>query len=71
MDVLIVNVALPIIARDLGGGMAVRQWVVDGYSLLFAAFLTTLTLALRAVFLASAALLSLILAFELLCWRER
>ncbi|KAA8827029.1 MFS transporter [Bifidobacterium tissieri] len=39
MDVLIVNVALPTIARDLGGDMATQQWVVDGYSLLFAALL--------------------------------
>ncbi|NEG54551.1 MFS transporter [Bifidobacterium sp. SMA15] len=39
MDVLIVNVALPTISRDLGGDMAVQQWVVDGYSLLFAALL--------------------------------
>ncbi|MBT1172028.1 MFS transporter [Bifidobacterium sp. MA2] len=39
MDVLIVNVALPTIAQDLGGDMAVRQWVVDGYTLLFAALL--------------------------------
>ncbi|MBT1174677.1 MFS transporter [Bifidobacterium sp. LC6] len=39
MDVLIVNVALPTIAKDLGGNMAVQQWVVDGYALLFAALL--------------------------------
>lgn len=39
MDVLIVNVALPTIAVDLGGNMAVQQWVVDGYTLLFAALL--------------------------------
>ncbi|WP_346427472.1 MFS transporter [Bifidobacterium sp. SO4] len=39
MDVLIVNVALPTIASDLGGDMAVQQWVVDGYTLLFAALL--------------------------------
>ena len=39
MDVLIVNVALPTIARDLGGDMATQQWVVDGDSLLFAALL--------------------------------
>lgn len=39
MDVLIVNVALPTIAADLGGDMAVQQWVVDGYTLLFAALL--------------------------------
>ncbi|PLS30994.1 MFS transporter [Bifidobacterium margollesii] len=39
MDVLVVNVALPTIAADLGGDMVVRQWVVDGYTLLFAALL--------------------------------
>ena len=39
MDVLIVNVALPTIAADLGGSMAARQWMVDGYTLLFAALL--------------------------------
>ncbi|PJM76997.1 MFS transporter [Bifidobacterium felsineum] len=39
MDVLIVNVALPTIAKELGGDMAVQQWVVDGYTLLFAALL--------------------------------
>ncbi|KFI94114.1 Methylenomycin A resistance protein (MMR peptide) [Bifidobacterium saguini DSM 23967] len=39
MDVLIVNVALPTIAKELGGSMAVQQWVVDGYTLLFAALL--------------------------------
>ncbi|NMM98688.1 MFS transporter [Bifidobacterium olomucense] len=39
MDVLIVNVALPSIAKELGGDMAVQQWVVDGYTLLFAALL--------------------------------
>lgn len=39
MDVLIVNVALPVIAADLGGDMASRQWMVDGYSLLFAVLL--------------------------------
>ena len=39
MDVLIVNVALPTITAELGGDMATQQWVVDGYSLLFAALL--------------------------------
>ncbi|KAB8291514.1 MFS transporter [Bifidobacterium avesanii] len=39
MDVLIVNVALPTITAELGGSMAVQQWVVDGYTLLFAALL--------------------------------
>lgn len=39
LDALVVNVALPPIARDLGGGMTGLLWVVDGYTLLFAALL--------------------------------
>lgn len=31
LDGTIVNVALPAIDRDLGGGLATQQWVVDGY----------------------------------------
>ena len=31
LDGTIVNVALPAIDRELGGGLAVQQWVVDGY----------------------------------------
>ncbi len=38
-DAVVVNVALPSIRADLGGGMAGLQWVVDGYTLLFAALL--------------------------------
>ena len=34
-----VNVALPSIRTDLGGGIAGLQWVVDGYTLMFAALL--------------------------------
>ncbi|MGI5473231.1 hypothetical protein [Streptomyces sp. CA-132043] len=34
---MIVTVALPDIGRSLGGGMPSLQWVVDGYTLLFAA----------------------------------
>jgi len=37
LDPVIVNVALPSIQRDLGGGMTGLQWVVDGYTLMFAA----------------------------------
>jgi EmrB/QacA subfamily drug resistance transporter len=33
LDGAIVNVALPAIRRDLGGGLALQQWVVDGYLL--------------------------------------
>jgi EmrB/QacA subfamily drug resistance transporter len=38
-DAVVVNVALPTIRRDLGGGISGLQWVVDGYTLMFAAFL--------------------------------
>lgn len=33
LDGSIVNVALPAIARDLGGGLVIQQWVLDGYLL--------------------------------------
>jgi len=33
LDASVVNVALPAIARDLGGGISTQQWVVDGYVL--------------------------------------
>ncbi|HVV25514.1 MAG TPA: MFS transporter [Candidatus Saccharimonadales bacterium] len=33
LDGSIVNVALPAIQRDLGGGLSVQQWVVDAYLL--------------------------------------
>lgn len=33
IDTSVVNVALPAIGRDLGGGFATAQWVVDGYLL--------------------------------------
>ena len=39
LDALVVNVALPAIGSDLGGGITGLQWVVDGYTLLFAALL--------------------------------
>ncbi|WP_427885513.1 MFS transporter [Kribbella sp. GL6] len=39
LDAVIVNVALPQIRSDLGGGIQGLQWVVDGYTLVFAAFL--------------------------------
>ncbi|HSX06119.1 MAG TPA: MFS transporter [Candidatus Saccharimonadia bacterium] len=31
LDGSVVNVALPAISRELGGGLATQQWVVDGY----------------------------------------
>ena len=39
MDTLITNLALPAIQDALGGGMAAQQWIVDGYTLPFAALL--------------------------------
>ncbi|HET7572589.1 MAG TPA: MFS transporter [Gaiellaceae bacterium] len=33
VDMTVVNVALPAIQRDLGGGLAAQQWVVDAYLL--------------------------------------
>ena len=38
-DAVVVNVALPSIRQDLGAGITGLQWVVDGYTLAFAAFL--------------------------------
>ena len=31
LDGTVVNVALPAIARDLGGGLSTQQWAVDAY----------------------------------------
>ena len=39
LDAVIVNVALPDIRTDLHGSMSGLQWVVDGYTLMFAALL--------------------------------
>src|SRR3954465_7824654 len=39
VDAVVVNVALPSIRDDLGGGITGLQWVVDGYTLMFAALL--------------------------------
>ncbi|MFD7504293.1 MFS transporter [Streptomyces sp. NPDC059850] len=39
LDATIVNVALPSIRDALGGGITGLQWVVDGYTLMFAALL--------------------------------
>ncbi|MEV5707062.1 MFS transporter [Actinoallomurus sp. NPDC052274] len=38
LDATIVNVALPTLSRELGAGLTQLQWVVDGYTLMFAAF---------------------------------
>ena len=39
LDAVILNVALPAIRADLGGGIRGLQWVVNGYTLTFAALL--------------------------------
>jgi len=41
LDVTIVNVALPGIGSSLGGGVVGLQWVVDAYTLVFAATILT------------------------------
>lgn len=39
LDASVVNVALPSVGRDLHGGLSGLQWVVDGYTLVFAALM--------------------------------
>ncbi|MFB8085039.1 MFS transporter [Streptomyces sp. NPDC055992] len=39
LDVTVVNVALPDIRASLGAGPSALQWIVDGYSTVFAALL--------------------------------
>src|SRR4051812_45122103 len=39
LDAQIVNVALPSIGSDLGGGLSALQWVVTAYTLMFSALL--------------------------------
>ena len=39
LDMAVVNVALPAIRAELGGGMASQQWVVDGYLLTLGSFI--------------------------------
>ena len=39
LDITIVNVALPSIAKSLSGNMADLQWIIDGYTLTFACLL--------------------------------
>jgi MFS family permease len=41
VDVTIVNVALPTLVRRLGASTSELQWVVDAYSLVFAALVLT------------------------------
>jgi EmrB/QacA subfamily drug resistance transporter len=39
LDGAVINVALPAISRELGGGLVVQQWVVDGYLITLGAFI--------------------------------
>ena len=39
LDGFVVNVALPAITNDLGGGLAVQQWIVDAYLLTLGSFI--------------------------------
>jgi DHA2 family methylenomycin A resistance protein-like MFS transporter len=39
LDAVVVNIALPSIRANLGGGITGLQWVADGYTLMFAALL--------------------------------
>ncbi len=41
LDVTIVNIALVNIKQELGANVTGLQWIVDGYSLVFASFLLT------------------------------
>jgi len=39
LDGAVINLALPSIRADLGGGLALQQWVVDGYLITLGAFI--------------------------------
>nr|WP_024817332.1 DHA2 family efflux MFS transporter permease subunit [Arthrobacter sp. 31Y] len=39
LDGFVVNLALPAIGRELGGGLVIQQWVVDGYLLTLGALI--------------------------------
>ena len=41
VDVAVVNVALPAIRADLGGGIAAQQWIVDAYLLALGSLILT------------------------------
>ena len=42
LDTTVVNVALTAIRDDLGGSVSAMQWVVNGYTLVFAALLLSM-----------------------------
>src|SRR5690606_19487085 len=39
LDLMVANLALPSIQRDIGGGLAGQQWIMDAYTLVYAALL--------------------------------
>jgi EmrB/QacA subfamily drug resistance transporter len=39
LDMSVVNVALPAISRDLGGGISAQQWIVDAYLVTLGSFI--------------------------------
>jgi DHA2 family methylenomycin A resistance protein-like MFS transporter len=39
LDATVVNVAVPAVGRDLGGGLSALQWVIDAYTVVFAGLL--------------------------------
>ncbi|MFJ9413667.1 MFS transporter [Streptomyces sp. NPDC101227] len=41
LDVTIINVAVPVVGRDLSASLTGIQWITDGYTLVFAGFLLT------------------------------
>ncbi|MFH8798269.1 MFS transporter [Streptomyces sp. NPDC017936] len=41
LDVTIINVAVPVIGRELSASLTGIQWITDGYTLVFAGFLLT------------------------------
>src|SRR4051794_621375 len=64
LDITIVNVALPDIAKDLGSSFADLQWVIDAYALSLAALLLTAgsladILGRRAIFVSGLAIFTL------------
>jgi DHA2 family methylenomycin A resistance protein-like MFS transporter len=41
LDVTIINVAVPVVGRELSASLTGIQWITDGYTLVFAGFLMT------------------------------
>jgi EmrB/QacA subfamily drug resistance transporter len=39
LDLMVANLALPSIQRDIGGGLAAQQWIMDAYTLVYASLL--------------------------------